>query len=214
MLRSFNFPGYVIHLEDRTNRLFLIKILSTVTDLSLNIFNAFNGSEWLTMPNKHPWKFDTLTQGMIGCTHSHLAILGRIQNSGTPHYIFEDDTEIIKSIESMNTFLQSIEESGLEWDIILLGANSYVDSEPVDEQICSVKRFWGTHAMLVNPRAVPHIRKVFESSIANGIFLPADWLYNETIKIHGLRVLGPANPTEFVRQAPGFVSAITGKLRI
>jgi hypothetical protein len=57
------------------------------------------------------------------------------------------------------------------------------------------------------------IRQTFEESLGQGIFLPADWLYNETIKRYKLRVYGPAEPKMFFRQVPGLTSAITGKIR-
>ena len=187
------------------------------------------------MPRQHPWRFDTITQGMMGCTQSHLAVLRIIDGHSydasepkysiqdgefirtdeTSTYIFEDDATLVKPVEALNTFLHSIEKAGLEWDVILLGANEYVLSE-INEghpAISLIKRFWGTHAMLVKRSIVSKVRRVFYNAIKNGIFHPPDWLYNETIKNEGLRVLGPTNPKEFVIQAPGFVSALTGKRR-
>ena len=212
---KFDFPGYVIHLKSLTNRLPLIEDIKTVTDISLNIFNAFDGSEWWrTMPLQHPWRFDKITQGMVGCTQSHLAVLDSIQNQPMDAmYLFEDDAVFVKPIKDLNVYLDNIEKSGLEWDIILLGANEYVVSEPIEghQDICSVKRFWGAHAMLIKRAIIPQLRNVFDASIANGIFLPPDWLYNDAIKV-GIKVLGPTIPKEFVIQAPGYVSALTGKI--
>lgn len=229
--------AYVLHLESVTTREPLIQSLKAAMDLSFNIFNAFTGAEWWrTMPRQHPWKFDAITQGMMGCTQSHLAILRIIDGEHSynlsepkcgiqdgefvrtddlPRYIFEDDATLVKPVEALNTFLHSIEKAGIEWDVILLGANDYVLSESIEGHplVSLIKRFWGTHAMLVKRSIVPTVRKVFYNAIRNGIFLPLDWLYNETIKNEGLRVLGPTNPREFIVQAPGFVSAITGKTR-
>ena len=234
---KFNFPAYVIHLESATTREPLIQTLKTAMDLSFNIFQACTGAEWWqTMPRQHPWRFDTITQGMMGCAQSHLDVLriidgGHAYNIGEPKcsiedgefirtddmlaYIFEDDATLVKPVEVLNTFLHSIDKAHIEWDVILLGANDYVLSESIEDhpEVSVVKRFWGTHAMLVKRSIVPKVRKVFYNAIRNGIFLPLDWLYNESIKNEGLRVVGPTNPREFIIQAPGFVSASTGKTR-
>jgi hypothetical protein len=103
--------------------------------------------------------------------------------------------------------------SGERWDILLLGANEYVDFTPIDARTTRVKRFWGTHAMILRPRAIEAVLKTFETSQKDGVFLPADWLYNRAIIDHRLACYGPSFPTQLCRQVPGLVSAITGKRR-
>lgn len=207
-----SFPGYIIHLKDKTERQPLIESLQKASGLPLTIFNALTRTDLTKKGLSHPWRHDVLTDGMIGCTLSHLALLNLARSSQQPTYIFEDDVQVLKPF---SPFLYEMISSNLEWDIILLGANEYVSSEHLANYkgIRTIHRFWGTHAMLIHPSAVQKIRSVFDSSVENDIFLPADWLYNEAIKIHGLRVYGPANSKEFVIQAPGFISAITGRQR-
>jgi len=206
------FPGYIIHLKDKTERLPLLESLQKASGLSLTIFNALTRADWSKKIPSHPWRHDVLTDGMIGCSLSHLAVLNLAGKSQQPTYIFEDDVQVLKPF---SPFLYEMISSNLRWDIILLGANEYVSSEHLANYkgIRTIHRFWGTHAMLVHPSVIQKIRTVFDSSVENDIFLPADWLYNEAIKIHGLRVYGPADPKEFVIQAPGFISAITGRQR-
>jgi len=208
----FNFPAYSINLDDTRKK--YIYNLETATKLPITFFNASDGKEWWnsTMPHNHPWHNDTLTQGMMGCTQSHLNILNTTTENGV--YIFEDDAELILPMELVNEYINDVlKNSGNSWDIILLGANEYVNSQPVTQQINRVYRFWGTHAMIINKNVFELINTTFKDSLSKGIFLPADWLYNETIKKYKLQVYGPSSPKLFFRQVPGLTSAITGKIR-
>jgi hypothetical protein len=67
--------------------------------------------------------------------------------------------------------------------------------------------------MLVNPRCCAKIMETFEEAKEAGIFLPADWMYNEAIRLKGLRVYGPTNPKRFFKQKEGLKSLITGNVR-
>ena len=77
--------------------------------------------------------------------------------------------------------------------------------------ICSVRRFWGTHAVIVRRRAMLAILDMYQTSIQDGYGLPADWLYSYAIKRSSLRAYAPIVP--LVRQRPGLVSLISGNLR-
>jgi hypothetical protein len=67
--------------------------------------------------------------------------------------------------------------------------------------------------MLVNPRCCAKIMETFEEAKGTGIFLPADWMYNEAIRLKGLRVYGPLSPKQFFFQRAGLKSLITGNVR-
>jgi len=208
----FNYPAYSINLDPVRTK--YIYSLSGAIDIPITIFKASDGSEWWNsnMPRAHPWPIVVITQGMLGCTKSHLVFLVGTAEQGV--YIFEDDAELIMPMEVVSSYLSDImADYSDSWDIILLGANEYVSSKPLTQHINRVYRFWGTHAMIINRNVFELVRRTFEDSLGQGIFLPADWLYNETIKRYSLRVYAPSSPKLFFRQVPGLTSAITGKVR-
>ena len=97
--------------------------------------------------------------------------------------------------------------------MLLLGANEYVESEAAPGAYKRVKRFWGTHAVILSEKAMRAALQVFADAQKRGEFLPADWMYNEAIKQADLVCYGPAKLDMLCRQKPGLVSAITGKER-
>ena len=205
-------PAYAINHDN--NRLQYVHNLMVATKLTINISKASDGSEWWNsgIQLKHPWGNEVLTRGTMGCTKSHLNLLTTENRDGV--IIFEDDAELIMSMDNVDRFVESIHKTyGNNWDIILLGANEYVSSKPLSHEITRVYRFWGTHAMIVNANSYDYIKKTFFDSMEDGIFLPADWMYNETIRRFKLRVFAPSSPQLFFRQVPGLVSGITGRVR-
>ena len=147
---------------------------------------------------------------MIGCAESHLGILEQGTLAFGPFFVFEDDVELLTTFNEVRQFIDSIEH---EWDILLLGANEYVGSEQFTATYSKVNRFWGTHAMLIHPKCCAGIMSIFADATKDGIFLPADWMYNEAIRLSDIRVYGPTNPKRFFRQKEGLQSLITGNVR-
>jgi GR25 family glycosyltransferase involved in LPS biosynthesis len=205
-------PAFAINLDK--GRLPYVYKLSTDTSIPIIISKASDGSEYWDSDIKmrHPWGNERLTPGMMGCTKSHMNLLDNENRQGV--YIFEDDTELVMSMEHVERFIDEVlKTQGDSWDIILLGANEYVNSKPITHEINRVYRFWGTHAMIINYNAYDFIKKTFYDALDEGVFLPADWMYNEAIRQYKLRVFAPSSPKLFFRQLPGLVSAITGKIR-
>jgi GR25 family glycosyltransferase involved in LPS biosynthesis len=141
----------------------------------------------------------------------------------TDLYIFEDDCELTTAPAAIAHWVDQVKQSGAPWDILLLGANEYVESQAgwirIDETaaefpLTRVQRFWGTHAMVIRPTAARAALKVFAEAQRAGTFLPADWMWNEAIRQEGLLAFGPLQPKSFCRQVPGLVSAITGIMRL
>jgi GR25 family glycosyltransferase involved in LPS biosynthesis len=155
---------------------------------------------------------------MMGCAESHIRLLKGAVDRGEDLIVFEDDCEILLTADGVMFALEHMREviqtvNGGEWDILLLGANEYVDSQPVTPLISRISRFWGTHAMLIRSRAAREVLRVFVETQKEGVFYPADWLYNEAIKRRGLAVFAPTNPRAFCRQIPGLRSDVTGGVR-
>ena len=201
--------AYIIHLEGAADRLPLIEALQMATGLPLTVFFASNGQKtWNdpTIVKHHPWKFSTLTQGVIGCVESHVAILQTQSDSTEPFFIFEDDAEFIRPYQDF------IDGSPADWDILLLGANEYVESTEYTAEYQKIGRFWGAHAILIRPQCCSTILAIWAESIKNGIYLPPDWLYNAAISLKGLNVYGSPVVKGFFKQTVGLVSQTTGKI--
>lgn len=205
----------VIHLQSATDRLPLIQELKDKMG-HVTLFYAEKGEGWLNDPTtakKHPYPpHQTVRQGEVGCTHSHVWILRAANATAEDVGIFEDDCEVFDGY-SAKEFLRVTDAAYPEADIILLGATEYVESLPLAPRYKRVTRFWGAHAMLIRRKALHAILKTYDDGLAAGIFYPADWLYNEAIKRYGLFVVGPEKPKTFCRQRPGLVSGITGIVR-
>lgn len=211
--------GYIIHLQSATDREPLIFALKRDISWNLTVFDASNGSEWVSDPaisKKHPWTRQPVSRGVLGCCKSHLDILTQASNAEIAVSIFEDDCVINATKKDIDIFLHRAPPS---WDILLLGANEYVESKRTNyggagaPHYIRVNRFWGTHALLLRPRAVEAVLRTFRETQAEGFFMPADWLYNEAIRRYSLACYGPATPDLLCHQAPGYISVITGQPR-
>lgn len=221
----------VIHLERATERLPVIEEIRALFP-SLSVYNAKDGSEWDDNPNigkQHPWTGSDVSRGVIGCAHSHIDLIhAALRRGNKTIIIFEDDCEMSEGV-SINTIMTHVHGANMlgdvkigtdttsvadAWDILLLGANEYVESEATTvAEYRRVKRFWGTHAIILRESAMRAALQVFADAQRGGIFLPADWMYNEAIK-GGLTCIGPANLYSLCRQKEGFVSYITGAPRV
>ena len=206
----------VIHLDSATERLPLIEKLRKTLIHELEVYPAKDGAEWEAsskIVKKHP-RGETVTRGMLGCAHSHIDILyNSVKAKNQFTLIFEDDCDMHGTQDDIYGFLHRASHLSEDWDMILLGANEYVESTPVTGAYVRVNRFWGSHAVILKDSAVRAALKVFADSQRKGEFLPVDWVYSEAIKQHGLVCYAPSHSTMLCRQKQGLVSAITGKVR-
>ena len=207
----------VIHLDSATDRLPLIEKLRTTLIHNLEVFSAKDGSDWeknAKIAKMHPRDKTPVSRGILGCTHSHIDIVHSTLKDKLPFaLIFEDDCEMLGAQDDIYGFLHRANHIPTEWDMILLGANEYVESLPPVGAYTQVKRFWGTHAVILKEKAMRAVLRVFADAQKRGEFLPADWMYNEAIAQHNLVCYGPTKVDSLCRQKPGLVSAITGNTR-
>lgn len=211
--------GYIIHLDRAVEREAAMEAIRRTFFMPLVVAPASNGEAWMRDETIHKQQIGTqrqISQGNIGCTQSHLSLLrGALEKGLDTLVIFEDDCEFIVDGEAVKVWMNEVQASGAPWDILLFGATEYVNQPLTDvaSNFVKVNRFWGTHALVVRPRAAAAAIKAFAQAQMEGVFLPADWMYNEAIRQEGLICLGPAKPKQICRQMPGFVSAITGNVR-
>jgi GR25 family glycosyltransferase involved in LPS biosynthesis len=215
-----NIPFYCIHLEREEGRLELMRSLEEGLGRPLVMWSASEGSEIakLGWPRRHPHQGQT-KDGELGCLASHIRILDLMRTDVIG--VFEDDAEIVCSLEVLQTYINAVEEINPDWDILFLGANEWVESLPFAETkgkphydlVRRIQRFWGTHAFLIRRRTASLVVSKHKELLGQGFAYPADWLYAKTIKDYNLKVYGPADPKSMIRQKPGLISSITGNKR-
>ena len=201
-------PCIVIHRQIDVEREPTIRELEKNLGRELQILEGVNGNTLIEkgFPRKHPIERKPTTAGNIGCTASHVQILQNIlAGEHKTVCIFEDDAEFVSDFSS---YLSQIPEN---WDICFLGVNEIVEGEPVSESIMKVRRFWGTHAVILREKSMRAIQEMYFQSLKDDYALPADWLYSYAIQRSGLNAYAPKNA--HIRQKPGFISTISGNIR-
>lgn len=211
-----DYEAQIIHLPTATDRDTSVKALQDFFTKS-KVVAASDGVEWealATIGKRHIHPNTTVTRGMLGCAHSHIQLLHEFLKSGKEErlIIVEDDCEFLYPYYTvLGEVFTSLRH---EWDLYLYGANEYVEATPVSYYCSHVKRFWGTHAMVITKKAARAALKVWAEAQKEGVFLPVDWMWNEAIRKEGLKCLGPIEPKRLCRQREGLVSAITGTVRM
>lgn len=205
-----NLNCYSIRLSSLKEREPIIKNLEKDLQKVIFRFDAFDGQYYRNsfLNYKHVVNNEKINNGMIGCLLSHTGLLEIVQD--TKYVIFEDDCECVSTLDDTNNFIKSLPE----YDLVCLSASEYVSySSTENSSIVSIKRFHGSHALILTQKAVERIIETFEKYSEKKIFLPADWLYSIAIQEHNLKCYGPTNSKEFFKQTSGLVSSINGKIR-
>ncbi len=201
-------PFYCIHLERAKERLPLIQTLEERMKRPIIIFEASDGKDVVGLPKRHPLSREQITNGILGCLDSHIRLLvNMIQSNYDMIGVFEDDAEMLVTDDTLTDFHKKV--SG-DWDILVLGANEWVEYKKKESYIQPFK-YWGTHAFLIKKEAAKKIIETHEQVLREGVTYPADWLYAEAIKRHRLIAYGPC--CNLIQQKPGLISQINGKIR-
>ena len=204
-------PFYCIHLTRSREREIFITQLQNSLGRSIEVWEASEGMDVLHRgwPRKHPFEAQT-SIGALGCLDSHIRLLKEMVNKQIPVIgVFEDDADVIVSVET----LQNYYENAPSWDILVLGANEWVDFNRVNDTYVNPSRYWGTHAFLITIDAAKKVIEAHEELLTKGYAYPADWLYSHSISKYKLQAYGPFNCKGLIRQKPGLISAINGKIR-
>jgi GR25 family glycosyltransferase involved in LPS biosynthesis len=195
---------YIIHLEDCHER----------DDVKEHLEKNFGGQEIPFYPAiridtnisiiwKSPYTgYKPMLAGAVGCLESHIALYKSNQRGILT--VFEDDA-FVKDQNELNDFINLVPK---DFDIILLGYNKIVNAN-IENGIYNVKRFYGTHAMILTE----NVRQLFieEYETQKPFAEPVDWLWSRIIEDNNLKVYAPLIPP--IIQKPGLVSQITGVCR-
>lgn len=199
--KSF-YPIYIINLDRRKDRLAvtvqLLRDKGYDTDGMTRLKATDGVSEWesskaLVAPGAlkpiyagFRTEHNQLSKGAVGCYLSHVKLWSYLIADGCTDEAFailEDDTNPTLSPSEVKRRLAFVPN---DWDIVLLGA-FYTGCRDVNEYVCRIGRFIGTHAMLVRkkaaaylvPRAVP-IEQQIDSWLS-------DLSERDEIKVYALR---------------------------
>ncbi len=207
-------PFFCIHLLRATEREAFMTHFQNGLGRTVEVWPASEGTEVAARgwPRGHPHERET-SIGALGCLDSHIRLLRNMLEKGWEMIgIFEDDAELVVKCEKLEEFYSYASAEEAEWDILVLGANEWVDVKR-KEGLAKPTRYWGTHAFLIRRRAAEAVVKLFEELQASGYSYPADWLYSYAISQKRLVAVGPEVCRSLIRQKPGLVSAINGKVR-
>lgn len=210
-------PFFCIHLLRETGREPFMTHFQNSLGRRIEVWEASEGSEVAARgwPRGHPHERET-SIGALGCLDSHIRLLRKMIEEGWETIgIFEDDAELVpgSTVDKLQEFYEKVSVLKPEWDILVLGANEWVDTRKAAPGITQPTRYWGTHAFLIRRQAAIAVVALFEELKAKGFSYPADWLYSCAIGQNGLVAYGPDVCRSLIRQKPGLVSAINGKVR-
>ena len=206
-----NIPFYCIHLPRIHERIPFITQFQNEIQHPITVWEASEGMDVLHRgwPRKHPFESQT-TVGALGCLDSHIRLLHEMIEKQYPVMgIFEDDAELRVDPSVIQNFV----DQAPEWDILVLGANEWVDFQKYNDVFIKPTRYWGTHAFLITIETAKKVIQAHEELLKKGYAYPADWLYSHCISKYSLQAYGPFQCKGFIRQKPGLVSAINGKIR-
>lgn len=101
--------------------------------------------------NLTPTRFSAVsfTNGAIGCTLSHLTLLEMAKANKLPHILIcEDDIQIL-NVEILKENFYKFVNSGIQWDVVLLGGNNYQPYQVVSPFAIKINNCSTTTAYLV-----------------------------------------------------------------
>ena len=99
----------------------------------------------------NPIRFGAIKEesGAIGCSKSHLEVLKIARKNNYPYVsVFEDDVKFLDPYLTAET-LNNVINSGINWDVILLGGNNYPPYEKINNDCVRVENCQTTTGYLV-----------------------------------------------------------------
>ena len=199
-----SYPLFIINLDRRPERLHetvqLLKAKGYDTNKMTRLRATDGAAEWeniktLVLPEAlepiyagYRTDHKQLSRGAVGCYLSHLKLWSYlIKDAAASTYegiiVFEDDTYPTLTRDELNKRLKHVPA---DWDIVLFGA-TYKGCRDINEYVCRINRFYGTHACLISKRAaqflVPRALPI-EQQIDSWL---SDLSEKDEIKIYALR---------------------------
>ena len=196
---------YLIHLEKADERIELINNLFSKLNLQPDFIDGANGKE--IVERGHP---DTgilnnnIGNGAVGCTYSHIKMIRRALEEGKEYaVIFEDDCIFKNTINDLtNAFItlkQLIHSYNIKFDIFVLGAIGYTSHIPNPIGISTIYNIEGSHAILLNRKAMKSYIDEYTKSLSVGHVECADAYYNILLN-NNIKGIGFTDSKQFFEQ--------------
>lgn len=214
-----NIGIYMIHLARATERLEHIKHLEEQLQAVLPIFDAANGEELLKQgyPNDCPYtRGNKRGAGDVGCTVSHYNVSKDGLAKGYEFIVvFEDDCILNRELEELRVYLEEVKKyfKDKTWDIFLLGNSAHLDFYPETNFLVKIRNFYGSHALILNRKAMESIVDIHENGLKEYVVYSADGIYVEAIKKLHLEAYGCIEAQYFFEQKAGIYSYILEGIR-
>ena len=116
----------------------------------------------------NPIRFNAIKndKGAIGCSKSHLEVLKLARKNNLPHVlIIEDDIKFLDA-DLTNKALNNVLNSGLDWNVIILGGNNYKPYTKINEDCIKVENCQTTTAYLVKQSYYDILIKHWEEGLS------------------------------------------------
>jgi len=216
-----NIEFYMIHLEKAVERIPIIKDFFEKINTELRVFNAADGK--ILIESGHPTKcFDSIdtsisyrSAGDIGCVVSHVNICKDAIEKGYDYaVIFEDDVEMVSSLNSLDIGLRSFKLQNKEFDMFLLGGDPILNSTNIAGSAYSIiKGFNHTHAYIINRKMMLRLIERYEEYCKMGLAYSIDGMYSKILNENKESVYGFTRGGHYVRQKSGMYSYILEGVR-
>lgn len=178
----------MIHLDYAKERESIIHEFSSKLNIKFDLIDAVIGKNMVE--SGHP----DIGAGMVGCTCSHIKMIRKALEEGKEYaVIFEDDCIVKRDInEILNIFSQVKQLQNpyhVRFDMFILGALGYTSFLPNHIGISSIYRFDGSHAILLNRKAMYSYIEKYTKLLSEGKTIAPDGLYSSLLQ-NGLIGLG------------------------
>ena len=108
-----------------------------------------------------------MSQGNVGCTISHIRCLELAKSRGWPHvFICEDDITFTNPSVLKNS-LEKFVESGIDWDVVVIGGNNCPPYIPVADFCARVTNVQTTTGYIVKNRYYDVLLNNFRTGLEN-----------------------------------------------
>jgi GR25 family glycosyltransferase involved in LPS biosynthesis len=201
--------SFIIHLKNANDRIKLVHKLSLNTNSNIEIIDAVDGNSNINIANiynKCPYtKNNYRSNGEIACLLSHINIWKKIINENIDYaIIYEDDCCFINSLKEIEIILNKNKDIILNSDCFLLGALTYRNSAKIiNNDICKVSMFDGTHAILLTNYLACKLIEFYEKEQIKGYLHPADGHFFSAIKEYNLNMYGFRKNNKYFIQNKG-----------
>lgn len=170
------------------------KVLQKLPSKSLNIVDAVDGKtldynldefrvypDWKIEGSDNDWFNRDMTKGEVGCALSHLKVWKHAKNHGYEKVlILEEDFEVIDNFYDISLKLP------LDWDVILLGRQSFgEDEEILEKNYVKLGYNWLAHAYILNKKAINTLTQndYINNLIPADDYLPLCFTKNSSIRL-------------------------------